>query len=529
MAQLPVEDGLLLWLDATDAESLTLDGDFVDQWNDKSGNDNHAFPVFDGGAPVWTADAMNGQPSVRFAGETADGLVMEDFFLDTRPYTAFIVNQYWGDTQGRTLQGTDGNNWLLGLWNGSVGHFASGWVSNPQPLAQTNFVYVADAVGTETESSFFVNNTNFTDDSAPLGIPGSLAIGGGGSFPAEVSDSDVSEVIFYDRALSEAELGTMRTYLYEKYDVSDFATVEPDTLNVIAGSVSQFTSAADLDFAGDFAYAVNVGGPDENLDFDPLVIGDAEFIAGTNEDIDDLDSAGNGISMTVANEIAEWVAGTDYGDTEDDDNLEFAMQSIRWNVPPGVDTTMEVEAGQAYKLQMLFAEQCCDRGFDIVVEDELVVDNLLVQEIQGGIANNTAGVAYTLELTAGDSELNVSLVGGEFLGVGDVNPILNAFTLEKIEGVVGPVCDPNTLGDIDGSGDVAFADFLILSQNFGQAAADHTTGDIDCSGDVAFADFLVLSQNFGTTVGGAETVPEPSTHCLLVLAGMLGLVVRRRR
>ena len=90
-------------------------------------------------------------------------------------------------------------------------------------------------------------------------------------------------------------------------------------------------------------------------------------------------------------------------------------------------------------------------------------------------------------------------------------------------------CNPNTLGDIDGSGDVAFADFLILSQNFGQAATDHTTGDIDCSGDVAFADFLVLSQNFGQTVGGAETVPEPSTLGLFGISALFLGCLRRRR
>ena len=80
-----------------------------------------------------------------------------------------------------------------------------------------------------------------------------------------------------------------------------------------------------------------------------------------------------------------------------------------------------------------------------------------------------------------------------------------------------------------GSGDVAFADFLILSANFGQAATDHTTGDIDCSGDVAFADFLVLSANFGQTVGGSQSVPEPSALALLGTGALLLGLVRRRR
>ena len=35
----------LLWLDAADADSFTLSGSSVSQWNDKSGNDRHATPT----------------------------------------------------------------------------------------------------------------------------------------------------------------------------------------------------------------------------------------------------------------------------------------------------------------------------------------------------------------------------------------------------------------------------------------------------------------------------------------------------
>lgn len=89
-------------------------------------------------------------------------------------------------------------------------------------------------------------------------------------------------------------------------------------------------------------------------------------------------------------------------------------------------------------------------------------------------------------------------------------------------------CNPDTLGDADGNGEVAFADFLILSANFGATTNDHSLGDFDCSGEVAFADFLILSSNFGATVE-TQAVPEPSGFAIIAASLLIGLPFRRRR
>lgn len=78
-----------------------------------------------------------------------------------------------------------------------------------------------------------------------------------------------------------------------------------------------------------------------------------------------------------------------------------------------------------------------------------------------------------------------------FRGAGSDGLELWTATLDEI---------PLLAGDVDGNGKVEFADFLILSQNFGQDVSSRSEGDLDGNGKVEFADFLLLSQNFGAQI-----------------------------
>ena len=83
-------------------------------------------------------------------------------------------------------------------------------------------------------------------------------------------------------------------------------------------------------------------------------------------------------------------------------------------------------------------------------------------------------------------------------------------------------------GDANLDDEVNFADFLILSENFGQEGA-WREGDFDGDGIVGFPDFLALSENFGGAANASvAAVPEP-TAANLVLFGLLGLIGFRKR
>ena len=136
------------------------------------------------------------------------------------------------------------------------------------------------------------------------------------------------------------------------------------------------------------------------------------------------------------------------------------------------------------------------------------------------------GVAGSL--SAGE----VQVVVGDCNGDGMVDA--SDLTCACGPGVIGDVLAATGLlaGDLDGNGAVAFADFLVLSNNFGAVDVGYGGGDINCDGSVGFADFLILSDGFGKTseaASEAASVPEPDSSVLLLLFATGTCALNRRR
>jgi hypothetical protein len=199
--------------------------------------------------------------------------------------------------------------------------------------------------------------------------------------------------------------------------------------------IGTFTGAAPgqgLDLEGDIIYAINAGSGDAHL------IGDVWFV----------DETTPGVSLIAGNTVGNW-HNANFGDDWDDVGLSEIMRSIRWSAagaePPAVTLTFsDLEVGAAYKLQLLFAENCCPRAFDVFVGGHKVVNNFAPVHYQGGLGVVDTGVVVTHTFISRGEEVEIVLDGRsvELAAYTDRNAIIQAATLELLS--------PNVDSDNDG-------------------------------------------------------------------------------
>lgn len=169
--------------------------------------------------------------------------------------------------------------------------------------------------------------------------------------------------------------------------------------------------------------------------------------------------------------------------------------------------------------------------------DQLNVDGLVVVEgpfsdfaSEGSpltiLTSDSASLSAELQIDDPEDSLRSLKVGGS-----TVQPVWSLtadgtnLDLAIVRGIEG---DANLDGRVD------FADFLIVSHNFGEAADDGwLDGNFSGAGVTGFADFLDLSDNYGrtgfrTAASAAASVPEPTDVCYLFGACFASSLFRRR-
>jgi hypothetical protein len=182
-----------------------------------------------------------------------------------------------------------------------------------------------------------------------------------------------------------------------------------------------------LDLSGTFVYGIAVGAdPDLNVK-----IGDVTFLG------QQIGDEVPGATLEAGNRILNWY-NVNYGDSQADADLKAATSSIRWSQAgsaiPQITLTLEnLEVGVQYKFQMVFGEQCCNRGFDVLFDDALVV-----KDFNPGVAHERIGEGTKTALITHTYTAKAKTVVLRFDGTDastdypDRNAILNAVTVEKL-------------------------------------------------------------------------------------------------
>jgi hypothetical protein len=211
--QLPITSGLFAWYDGNSFSGST--------WADKTGNGRNATSS---GTITVSSTTGNGATKTfqTLSGTTASTMTFPTGVLPST-YTLFHVTRYSGATRRRIYSNLNAGDWLSGFWNASSGvSYHGSWMT---PAVGSNSGY-KDSFSTNwvisTDQNFLYRANGAVNGlSASINVIPRLGINIGTS---ETSDWASSEVIIYNRTLSETEYVLMENYLATKYGITVYTS-----------------------------------------------------------------------------------------------------------------------------------------------------------------------------------------------------------------------------------------------------------------------------------------------------------------
>ena len=198
-----------MWLDATDATSLTMSGTNVVRWNDKSGNTRHA--VSTGNPQMGTT--TTGRPAVVLSGANYFD-VSGASTLSGGSSTVFI--QASATTNSRNLYNLWNNSRSLTFqlyYNGTNNLF---FTANTLFFNSNAMCCIIDDTTSTVCSSFFNGRADNTM-TAVAATPNSTFVLGANSGGTNGWIGNIQEMIYYNRALPRAERQQVEGYLAGKW------------------------------------------------------------------------------------------------------------------------------------------------------------------------------------------------------------------------------------------------------------------------------------------------------------------------
>jgi PKD repeat protein len=231
-AQAPggVSNGLQIWYKSDAGTSTTINNALIDFWNDSSPNGKNATQSATNSKPFFQTNSINGYPAIRTS--TSRFLYADFSGIDNQNYTIFTVSLRQAGGSFNNLVGvqfTGSNNGLsLGYaGTGLIRHVHYGTWANlacPSYNGSTEIPAILSCQFSQTsgkrvwrmyDGAFSAgNNANLTQYAQ--GSNGRIGRGNG----TYGFNGLISEVIIYNRVLTDAEKRQVHTYLSVKYGLS---------------------------------------------------------------------------------------------------------------------------------------------------------------------------------------------------------------------------------------------------------------------------------------------------------------------
>ncbi len=252
----PTTDGLVLWLDADDAETVTQDAaGRVSCWADKSDRGHQARQAEFSLQPKYVPDALGGRPVVRFGGSAYLNLG-QPASLDFRPgepFTIAVVYRVVGNNCGTFLSkggGTAGQRaYQFYVAPGRSGAITYGVMQEKPRASETN---IAVEVCDGSRADVYLNGAPSFSFTAGKGSSSVDVLVGARRQNADntgtfyVLKGDVAEILVYERALNDQELSRLGGYLRDKYSLQT-TYFDPGDVEQLVAVLATPEAAAKLD------------------------------------------------------------------------------------------------------------------------------------------------------------------------------------------------------------------------------------------------------------------------------------------
>ena len=228
----PTQISTSLWLDASDASTITLNATTVSQWNDKSGNGRNVSQANSSLQPLYTLNGLNGLNIADFDGadDVLNGLAISNF-VTNNSYSAFVVGL------ARTIATNDGDGYANEAFCGDAGGYIAMYLRSSNLIGAYNWdgankvatnAYTPNTVVigySELSSGSIRIRTNGGSETATVSsntasLAGAIQIGRNFNSNTFCLDGKIAEVIFTNAALSTTNRQLIEGYLAWKWGLT---------------------------------------------------------------------------------------------------------------------------------------------------------------------------------------------------------------------------------------------------------------------------------------------------------------------